>query len=337
MRDLKFIQAVPDDDYYIWQTHLWLESLREIGHSDKAISCIFTPNFREFNTKWKELEALYPESEFFFYKDTDGISKLLGMYIPLLRPYILMKYWKAHPEMEQKAVFYCDCDILFTDKFDLSAFIDDEVCYVSDTHSYISATYFDSKIKDVLPDKLEEYKQKDILAETCELVGITREIAVKNDKHSGGAQYLLKGVTEDFWSKVITDCIKIRMHLQQTNKYFFENENKGFQSWCADMWSVLWNLWLLNKEVKVIPEMDFAWASDNIIKLENRGILHNAGIVGPLQGDIKVFHKGTYHQGKSPFSDPYLEEILNDEKSKTLCSYYYTEKLIQLKNKFKLI
>lgn len=337
MKQLNFIQACPDDDYYIWQVHLWLESLREIGHSDKAISCVFTPDFREFNTKWKELEALYPESEFFFYKDTDKISKLLGMYIPLLRPYILMKYWKANPHMEERAIFYCDCDILFTDKFDLSPFINDEVCYLSDTHSYISATYFDSKVKDVKSELLEEYKKRDILQEVCEQVGITREIAEKNNDHSGGAQYLLKGITEEFWSKVITDCIRIRHYLQQINKTFFENENKGFQSWCADMWAVLWNLWLLNKEVKVVKELDFAWASDNISKLETKSILHNAGIVGLKQGNIPVFYKGTYHQGKSPFSDPYLEEIYNNESSKTLCSYYYTEKLIQLKNKFKLI
>jgi len=337
MRELKFICAQPDDEYFRWQVHLWLESLREIGHSDKAISCVFTPNFREFNEKWKELEALYPESQFFFYKDTDKISNLLGIYIPLLRPYILMKYWQQFPEMEKKAVFYCDCDILFTDKFDISPFIEDNTCYLSDTHSYISATYFDSKTKDALPEKLEEYKKIDVLEEACKLIGITREIAVKNNSHSGGAQYLLKNIDADFWSKVITDCIKIRNYLQQVNKTYFENESKGFQSWCADMWAVLWNLWERNKETKVVPEMDFAWASDNISKLENRGILHNAGITGLLQGDVPVFYKGQYHQGKSPFSDSYLEEIYNNEKSKTLCSYYYTKKLIQLKNKFKLI
>ena len=335
MKELKIICAQPDDDYYIWQVHLWLESLREIGYSDKAISCVFTPNFREFNIKWKELEALFPEVEFFYYKDTDKISNLLGMYIPLLRPYILMKYWEKFPEMNEKAVFYCDCDILFTNKFDIRPFIEDEVCYLSNTNSYISASYFDSKIKDVLPDKLEEYKQRDILQETCQLVGVTREIAEKHEKHSGGAQYLLKDIDAQFWSKVITDCIKIRYFLQQVNKEFFESENKGFQSWCADMWAVLWNLWLKGKETKVVKEMDFAWASDNISKLEERGILHNAGIIGPLQGDIPVFYKGQYHQGKSPFHDPYLEIILNNEKSKTLCSYYYTEQLVKLGNKYK--
>jgi hypothetical protein len=336
MKELNFIQVCPDDDYYIWQVHLWLESLKERGLSDRAISLIFTPNYRERSTKWEYLKDLYPEAQFHFYKDEHKMSKLLGVYIPILRPYTLMRFFKDYPEMENKAIFYCDCDILFTEKFDLTPFIEDEVCYISDTKSYISASYFDSKLKDVHPDRLEEYKKRDILNETCELVGISREIAEKWNEHSGGAQYLLKNINWEFWDKVITDCIKIRIHLQNVNKEFFESENKGFQSWCADMWAVLWNLWLQNKETKVVKELDFAWSSDGIKRLDSVGILHNAGIVSSTQGDIPVFYKGTYHQGKNPFKDPHLEIVLNDEKSKTLCSYYYAKKLFEIKDKFKI-
>lgn len=336
MKELKFIQACPDDNYYIWQTHLWLESLKEKGHINKAISLIFTPHFRENNNKWEELEKLYPEAEFFHFKGEESVSKLLGIYIPIIRPYILMKYFEIHPEMKEKAVFYCDCDILFTENFNIDKFLEDETCYVSNTLSYINASYFDSKIKDIKPDKLEEYKKRDILDECCKLTGISREIAVKNNEHSGGAQYLLKNVDADFWKKVITDCIRIRLFLQGINREFFENENKGFQSWCADMWAVLWNLWLREQETKIIPEMDFAWSSDNISKIESAPILHNAGIVSLTQGDIPVFYKGAYHQGKSPFSDPHLEEVYNNEKSKTLCNWYYVDKLIKMKQKFNL-
>lgn len=332
MRELNYIQVTPDDDYYIWQVHLWLQSLKEIGQSDKAISLIFTPNYREQSTKWEYLKELFPEAQFHFYKDEHKMSKLLGIYIPILRPYTLMRFFKDHPEMEKKAIFYCDCDILFTERFNLAPFIEDDTCYISDTKSYISASYFDSKVKDVHPDRLDAYKERDILNETCELVGISREVAEKWNDHSGGAQYLLKDVDWQFWDKVISDCLKIRVHLQNVNREFFENENKGFQSWCADMWAVLWNLWLRNKETKVVKELDFAWASDSIGKLEGVGILHNAGIVGKKQGETPVFYKGNYHQGNSPFSDPYLEEVL---KHNTLCSHHYVKKLFEIKDKFK--
>ncbi len=334
MRDLNFIQACPDDKYYIWQTQLWLESLKEIGHSDKAISLVFTPSYRNFNEEWKKLEELYPEAEFFYYKDTDKIGKLIGIYMPIIRPYILMKYFELHPEMKDKAVFYCDCDILFTDKFNISDYQNDEICYLSNTNSYINASYFDSKVKDVKPELVEEYKKLDILQEACSLVGITREIAVKNNEHSGGAQYLLKNIDAAFWKKVLTDCIRVRVYLQQTNQQYFESENKGFQSWCADMWAVLWNLWKREQETKVIPEMNFAWSSDPISKLENAPILHNAGIVGKMQGDIPVFYKGDYHLGLDPFTDPYVDTVYSNEKNKTLCNHYYVKQLINLRNKY---
>jgi hypothetical protein len=37
-----------------------------------------------------------------------------------------MKYFKEHPEMKDKAIFYCDSDVLFTDNLDIEKFVDDE-------------------------------------------------------------------------------------------------------------------------------------------------------------------------------------------------------------------
>lgn len=337
MKELKFICAQPDDSYYTWQVHLWLESLRNIGHSDKAIVLIFIPNHREKNPKWEQVIALYPEAEFHFYKDVDDVSNLLGIYIPMLRPYCLSKYFKEHPEMVSRAVFYCDSDIQFTERFNIDEFLQDDVCYLSDTNSYINSTYFDSKVKDVKPDKLEAYKQRDILAEATSLVGITREIAEEHKEHSGGAQYLLKNIDASFWNKVLTDCINIRIHLTNVNKEFFISEDKGFQSWCADMWAVLWNLWLRNQETKVVKELDFAWASDGIEKLERCTIYHNAGITSDnMGGGYPAFYKGKYHTGTDPMKDPHLDVVYNSEQSKKHCTHYYVTKMLELKQKYNL-
>lgn len=338
-KDLQFICAQPVDKYFIWMVHLWLESLKNIGKSDKAIVLIFLPKGREEEIKhWKKIIDIYPEATFKAYQDTDNINKLIGFYIPILRPYILMKFFKEFPEMSRKAIFYCDCDILFTSRFNISEYTNDDTCYLSDCHSYISADYFDSKVKDVLPEKLEKYKEIDVLDETCKLIGITKEVAVANNLSSGGAQYLLKNITWEFWDKVITDCIKIRKNLQDVNREYFENESKGFQSWAADMWAVLWNLWLLNKETKIVPEMEFAWSSDNISKMDkpNIGILHNAGVVGKSQGDIPTFYKGDYHLGNDPLKDEHLYMVHNNEQSKTLANWYYVNELIKLKTKYNL-
>ena len=125
-----------------------------------------------------------------------------------------MRYFRDHPEMKDKAVFYCDSDIVFTENFNIDKYIDDDVCYLSDTNSYINASYFDSKVKDVLPEKLEAYKERDILQEITSINGISREIAEANNLHSGGAQYLLKNIDEQFWSDVMSSCLVIRTHLR---------------------------------------------------------------------------------------------------------------------------
>lgn len=336
MKDLKFVCVQPDDTYFTWQVHLWLESLREIGHSDKAIVLIYIPPNREKNQKWQQIVDLYPEAEFHFYKDVSDLINYIPIYIPILRPWTLWKHFKEHPELSDKAIFYCDSDVLFTKDFNVDKFLEDEVCYLSNTNSYISASYFASKERDVLPEKLEEYKTRDILAEVMSLVGVEKQVAIDNDAHSGGAQYLLKNVDATFWNKVMNDCMLIRTYLQNVNKQFFESETKGFQSWCADMWAVLWNLWFRNYETKVVPEMEFAWSTDPIQKLETHTILHNAGIVSVRQGTWPAFYKAKYHTGGDPTNDVHLNTVLNDEETKKHCNWYYANKLRELKLKYNL-
>lgn len=336
MKDVVYLTICPCDVYYTWQVNLWLESLRDLGLSEQAMVLVFTPNYRDVNPKWQQIQDLYPEANFRFYKDEDNVSSLLGIYIPVLRPYTMWRFLKDEPSYSSKAIFYCDSDILFTDKFNIDNFVEDDVHYLSDTNSYINASYFDSKINDVLPDKLEEYKHRDILAEVASIVGIDRMTCELHNDHSGGAQYLLKNTDSAFWAKVMNDCILIRTYLQTVNRYFFTSEDKGFQSWCSDMWAVLWNLWLRNQETKVIPELDFAWSTDLVEKMDTCTILHNAGIVSEFGNGYPAFYKGKYHRGEDPMVDPHLEVILNDEESKKHCTWVYTKKLKELNKKYQL-
>lgn len=336
-KELVFLTILPDDTYYTWQVHTWLESLKQIECSNKATVIIFTPGFRKMNPKWKQIVDLYPETEFVFYTDVNSeITRYLKLYIPILRPWCLAKYFNEHPEMVNKAIFYCDSDVVFTDKFNISQFINDDVCYLSDTNSYISASYFDSKVKDVLPDMLEEYKKIDILNEASSLAGINREVCEKNNLHSGGAQYLLKNIDGKFWENVFSTCITLRVYLTNINKTYFANENKGIQSWCSDMWAVLWTLWSRHQETRVVKELDFAWATDPITKLERVAIFHNAGIVNDTANGYPAFYKGKYHTGQDPFKDPHLQTVLENEESKKHCTHFYVTKLLEIKQKYNL-
>lgn len=335
-KNLIFIQSCSHDQYYIFQTHVWLESLKNLGYEDNIVSLIFIPEYAELNQNWFELEKLYPKAVFKYYHDKEGeLTSKLRFYIPILRLFCLIKYFEEN-DLSDKAIFYSDVDIIFTENFKIDHLIDDDVCYVSNTHSYISSDYFDSKIKDVLEKKIEDYKKIDVLQECCSIVGITRNIAEKNVNNTGGAQYLLKNIDSNFWKKVFNDCILIRKKLLSINRQYFQNEDKGYQSWTSDMFAVLWNLWYLDKEVKVVPEMDFVWSIDPIEKLKNVGILHNAGVTGRYFKGAPMFYKGEFVKGKSPFSGDILESLASHPDNKRFVNNFYIRALINLKNKYNL-
>jgi hypothetical protein len=73
---------------------------------------------------------------------------------------------------------------------------------------------------------------------------------------------------------------------------YFESEDKGFQVWCADMWSVLYNLWKRDYKTECPPEMDFCWATDPIEKWDRVQIYHDAGAsTRPIKEGHMLFHK----------------------------------------------
>jgi hypothetical protein len=179
-------------------------------------------------------------------------------------------------------------------------------------------------------------------------VGIDKQVIIDNNFNSGGAQYLLKGIDGGFWSKVMKDAIFIKTHLDDINRTYFENGNKGYQSWCADMWSVLYNLWFRGKQTRVVAEMDFSWASDRIERLGQTAMLHNAGITSEASLKTRArdangnqitisapaFYKGKFISGLNPYTKlEYLEEVVNNPDSKLFCTSYYVSYMLKHKDK----
>lgn len=329
------ITCQPDDQYFIWQNHLYIESCLEQGFTEDQIHILlYKPTYRQYNTNWEKLKEFYPKLNIFVYEDK-GVQQFLGIYIPILRPHILWQHFEAFPGLENKTIIYTDCDILWTDGLDIKKFFDDEKCYVSDASSYMNYSYFLSKEKQVIPEKLEEYKSEDVIQHLCNIVGIKKQTLIDNNNNTGGVQYILKNVSSDFWKKVEKDTLAIRTYLLNMNKVFYKSENEGWQSWCADLWAVQYNLWFRDQKTKVVDELAFAWAPDPIKKLETHSILHNAGITGTEMGH-PVFYKGKYHLGQDPTKDPHLDVVLTNEKSQNYCTWYYAKKLDELRNKYKL-
>lgn len=327
----------PIDKYFFWQIHLYVESCINAGFDEERIHILlYKPTDRVYDAEyWERLTAIYPKLKLFVYEDR-GVQQHLGVYIPILRPHILWQHFLAFPELEKETIIYTDCDILWTKTPDIEKFYDNDECYISDASSYMNYSYFESKIHQVLPEKKEEYIAEDVIQKIADIVGISVDKIKEENNNTGGVQYLLKGVNAEFWKKVEKDVLALRVYLLDMNKKFYKDESAGWQSWCADLWAVLWNLWYLDKKVNVVPEMSFSWATDTLDKIDKYSIFHNAGIASVLQDGHPCFYKGKYHRGEDPTKDPYLDEILNNEESRKFCTWFYANELKKLSDKYHL-
>jgi hypothetical protein len=254
---------------------------------------------------WDKLVTQYKSINFYYYRDTRP-SPI--QYISSIRPNVLKQHFKAFPSLKNDAIFYCDCDMIFTKKPDFSKFLSDDTWYVSNTNSYINANYILSKGQDVY-DKM------------CEVVGIHPSIPTQHNNDSGGAQYILKNVDAGYWDKVERDCEKLfyEINYLSNKKKELDPEYHELQIWCADMWAVLWNAWMRGNEVKVVPELDFCWATDPIERWEQVPLYHNAGVTCSCG---RQFYKALYMD-----NPPY--QIEQGNFSQMVSSYNYVKEILE--------
>jgi hypothetical protein len=317
MKNLRYICVQPRILYYAWQVEVMINNFIKNGINPNNIDILvaWNPNDKTSEPEnieaWDKLASHYSSVRFFFYQDT---REQPIHYISSVRPNVLKQHFKAHPELEFEAIFYHDCDIVFTRKPDFNAFLNDNIWYLSNTNSYINYDYIISKGLDVY-DKM------------CEITKMNPLIPQLMNSNSGGAQYLMKNVDWAFWEFVERDSEKLFKEITELNNIKKINDPKyhELQIWCADMWAVLWNGWMLGNETKVVPEMDFSWATDPKNRWEETTIFHNAGVTGTG----KHFYKGIYQQQL-----PYNIEDTFDEQ---FCSKLYFNEIKETAQKSCLI
>ncbi len=350
MKNLTIISAVDNSERFRWEVQIFLTSCRQFNYSEFTQILIFVRK-GQTTEKWNYIIDKFKEVEFFFYPDEDNIESVFSNinYIPLLRPYILKAHFTKFPELEKQAIFYCDTDIIFLQPINWENYINDSINYLSWTGSkdrlsnYIWVDYFDSKIKDVKPNKLKQYQKIDVLQEVAQLCGINRQICVENRNNTGGAQYLLKNINAEFWNNVIERTCAIRVYLSyMINKEYFETEDKGMQGFCADMWAVLFSLWQTGAKTECPEELDFSWSTD-LIEGATAKILHNAGVTGTsfirtrdknekgenIMIDAPAFFKGNFNDNSPIENMEYINSIIKHPTSKKYFTSVYTEKLIE--------
>jgi len=265
----------PATVYYAWQVDVMIHNFLKNGIGPEQIQIVAVT--REVESSWQQLQRKYPTVSFFFYEDT----RTSRTYISSIRPHVLTKHFEKYPELKDCAIFYHDCDMVFTKPVNWDKFLTDDVWYLSDTISYIAAPYIKSK-------KFGVYENM------CEIVGIDQTVPEVNEKNSGGAQYIMKNVDATFWTKVERDSEELYKFFQQhLAQHPQSSEYHPIQMWTADMWAVLWNAWYFNHTVQVVKEMEFCWPGNDIKKWDTHDIYHNAGVT---DSGRKLFHKSRYIQ-----------------------------------------
>jgi hypothetical protein len=307
MKNLRYVCVQPRLSYYAWQVEVMINNFIKHGIDPNNIDILVAWNPNDVTSlpttieMWDKLVSHYNNIRFFFYEDT---RQQPIHYISSVRPNILKQHWLAHPELEDEAIFYHDCDIVFTKSPNFYYHLLDNIWYLSNTNSYINYDYITSKGQDVY-DKM------------CEIVGIDPLIPKLMNSNSGGAQYILKNIDYTFWDKVEKDSEQLFFQISQLNslKKQADPEYHELQIWCADMWAVLWNGWLRGNETKVIPELEFTWATDDIKRWDKNLIYHNAGATCGCGG---LFFKSLYME-VLPYN---MVDNFNKEKA---CYNYFLE------------
>ena len=273
--NLRFVSASPAIKYYSWQVEVLLSNFIEMGINLNQVDIVCWKQNGEIPEEWQKLANGYP-ARFFFYDDTRETKH----YISSIRPNILKQHFTAYPELENEAIFYHDCDIVFTKPINWEQFLQDNKWYGSDCRWYIGHDYIISKGEDIL-DKM------------CEIVDIDKQLVKDNELNSIGAQYLMKGINAQFWANVEKDCERLFKEITDIN-----NEKKAanptyheLQIWCSDMFAVLWNGWKLGYESICHPDLEFSWATSTEADWDRLNIFHNAGCTDAESG---LFYKALY-------------------------------------------
>jgi hypothetical protein len=277
-KSLRYVCAQPASEYYAWQVDVMLNNFRKQGINLNQVDIVCWKPNGIIPESWNKLANHYP-ARFFFYDD----KRETRHYISSIRPNILKQHWEKYPELINDAIFYHDCDIVFTkppSEWITDIMINDKRWYGSDTRWYIGHTYVQSK-------------GDDILEAMCDIVGISKHEVERNELAAIGAQYLMKNIDYQYWDKVERDSERLFKEITDLNniKKRITPSYHELQIWCADMWSVLWNGWLRANHTICHENFAFTWATEGKDAWNKNNIFHNAGVVNSTSG---LFYKAEY-------------------------------------------
>lgn len=297
MKNLRYVCCQPAIPYYTWQIEVLINNFIKMGVNPNLIDIVCAVDNNMIPHDWKELQNCYNYVRFFFYNDTrEDKTYIPSVYFNLMKQHIV-----ARPEIQNDVLFVHDSDIVFTKEPKFQSMAAGDAWYLSDTRFYINYDYI-------------QQKGNHIYEKMCDIIGIDKLIPKLMNNNSGGAQYIVKNTTYEFWDKVENDSVKLYKYFCDEEPNYIKKHNGDYpiQKWTAGMWSFLWNAWYFGHETIVDDRMGFGWVTNAYSDVEQYSILHNAGV---LESNTDLFYKGNYINKL-----PYNEKLkISSERA----SYYY--------------
>ena len=283
--NLIFVSAQPDIPYFHWQCEIYLNNFLDLGIPRDNIHVLFgTQENQKLSSDAKKLKK-YTKNIFGFEDARDKKH-----YIPSIKPYLIYK-WLHQKKQRGNLFFVHDSDIIFNSIPDFDSLIQDDVNYVSDCRGYLNYNYLRSCDNKYYEKHSTKIYNGQLIREMCDIIGVEpRTIRDQND-NTGGAQYLLKDQDWQLWYKIYKNSNLLFDRVKRFDNEF-PIENGQLQIWTAEMWSILWNQWFMEKKVRISDELSFCWASDKITDCDNKKIFHLAGIVEEMR--LNTFYKGDF-------------------------------------------
>ena len=268
---MKYILCQPATNRFKWELDVCLTNLK--SHGIKNIVLLFQ--------KWDDAIPVYFREKYGVETHVYEDLREDKSYIPSIKPYLWWKYLEEDKSREKGKYFYMDSDVIFREKLDFRKLpVKNDVWFCSDCNGYLNLDY------------IRQCKNgEEILQQMASIVGVTVESLETINNNSGGAQWLIKNPTAEYWKKVYGDSNKIWK--------YFETLDSNIQKWTAEMWAQLWNMMYFNIGPKISNELDFCWATDPIERWYETKIMHNAGVTEEM---TDLFFKGKYVE-ESPFDD----------------------------------
>lgn len=290
---VRLMSAQPATDYYAWQVEVYLNNFLNLGYNGNHIDVVTSVD-KSIPDSWLRLREAFPYVRFFFYKDDMPDRN----YAPAVQAHVLKKHFEIHPELANDAIFFHDCDFVFTRYFDFSPYLHDSNWYFSNVDHYIGADYLESKGSHKT-EKNPDGSDIMLLDMMAKVVGVCSCKIRANRGRSGGAQKLMKNVTSEYWKEVEEDSLNLYNWLLMNKDQFGDGEVNDIQIWTASMWSELWNAWKRGVNVMTPKDFDFCWATCHISKWDEHAFMHNAGVTNDKSG---MFYKARY-MNELPYRD----------------------------------